>query len=315
VLAHFSQHLKNWSDLDTGLESVKAIAPAFYPTCRRLADGFQTVFHLNADLDEIRDDCTAADHPALAEGCAVLQSLIGWREALRAQDYDLALEALSAEAHPGWRVLAHAQKVTQDWLSSVQPCLDAILSEEAQGCPTRKSDLQTVHETMAMIRNQWGQVYDSRPHQSLLESLEAESDTLQRTFHAWRNGLDHDPDQMTRLLYHNNLEQIRAISDSFLKLAQHTRQARLSFSNLEREDALPYAKQVQAGESLLDHLAAIEEILVPAEVDRRFPAWQATFRTITSLHALADQREAILEMDKAHPLYAWLVQSTLAREI
>ena len=314
VLAHFSQHLKNWSDLDTGLEGVRTVAPAFYPTCRRLADGFQTVLHLNADLDEIRDDCTAADHPALAEGCAVLQALIGWREALRAQDHVLALEALNTEAHPGWRILTHAQKVTQDWFANVQPCLDAILAEGVQDCPTQEANLQAVHETMAAMVGQWGQVYDSRPHQSLLESLEAESDTLQRRFHAWRNELDHNPDQMTRLLYHNHLAQIRAISDTFLRLAQHTRQARLSFSNLEKDDALPYAKQVQAGESLLDHLTAIEEILVPTEADRRFPDWQTTFRTITSLPALADQREAILEMDKAHPLYAWLVQSTLARD-
>ena len=314
VLAHFSQHLKNWSDLDTGLESVRAIAPAFYPVCRRLADGFQTVFHLNADLDEIKGDCATPDHPALAEGCAVLQALIGWREALRGQDYKLALEVLNAKSHPGWRILEHAQMVTQDWLTAVQPCLDAISAQEAQDCPGKQSELQAVQGSLAAMIRQWDRVYTTRPHQSLLESLEAESDTLQRAFHAWRNELDHDPDPISHLLYHNSLEQIRAISETFLKLAQRTRQARLSHSNLEGDDTLPYAKQIQAGESLLDHLAAIEEILVPDETARRFPAWQSAFHTITSLHALAEQREAILEMDNTHPLYAWLVQSTLARD-
>ena len=314
VLSHFSQHLKNWSDLDTGLESVKDIAPAAYPMCRQLANGFQTVFHLNADLDEVRADGAAIDQPALAEACDVLQALISWREAIREQYFEKALAACAPETHSGWRILEHAHTITQDWRDTIQPCLNAIEAAEDTPCAATQPELGTVLSSLADLTTLWAQVYTATPHQDLLESLEAESETLQRVFHTWRHGLDHDPDQATRLLYHSALIQIRSISDKLLQLAQHTRQARLSFTNLESADALPYARQIQAGDSLLDHLGAIEALLVQDETARKFPAWHNLFQQITSLHAISEQREAILEMDKSHPLYAWLIQSTLARD-
>jgi hypothetical protein len=171
-----------------------------------------------------------------------------------------------------------------------------------------------VLSSLSALTAQWERIYTALPHQDLLESLESETESLQKVFHTWRHGLDHNPDPGTRLLYHNALAQIRAISDKLLQLAQHTRQARLSFSNLESADALPYARQIQAGDSLLDHLGAVEALLVQDESARKFPAWHKLFQQITSLHAISDQREAILEMDKGHPLYAWLIQSTLARD-
>ena len=76
----------------------------------------------------------------------------------------------------------------------------------------------------------------------------------------------------------------------------------------------PYARQLQAGVNLLDHLAAIEAILTGDEAARRFPAWHESFQSVASLRSIAEQRDAILEMDHSHPLYAWLVQSTLGRE-
>jgi serine/threonine protein kinase len=314
VLAHFSQHLKNWSDLDTGLDKVRHTAPADYLRCRQLANGFQTIFHLNAELEEIQADCTAIDHPALAEACAVLQTLLAWREALHEQDFEQALAACDPEAHPGWRVLEHAHAITQHWIDSVQPCLDAIETADIAPCDSTQPELGTVLSSLSALTAQWERIYTALPHQDLLESLESETESLQKVFHTWRHGLDHNPDPGTRLLYHNALAQIRAISDKLLQLAQHTRQARLSFSNLESADALPYARQIQAGDSLLDHLGAVEALLVQDESARKFPAWHKLFQQITSLHAISDQREAILEMDKGHPLYAWLIQSTLARD-
>jgi serine/threonine protein kinase len=315
VLTHFSQHLKSWSDLDTGLESVRTVAPAFYHPCRQLSEGFQKIFHLNLDLDELKGECQAAGQPALEESCDVLQTLIAWREALEAQDLEKALDLLEGESFTDWRILEHAQQATRQWTEQIQPCLDAIRALEPTTCPEGEPHLQTVLNTIGEIIPNWNQVYDSSPHNGFLEVLESTCDRLQNEYHIWRAEMDHAPDETLRLLYHSHLKQVRSISDTFLKLAQHSRQAKMSFASLENENALPYARQLQAGVSLLDHLAAIEAILVSEEAERRFPAWHATFQAVASLPSLGEQRNAILEMDRHHPLYAWLVQSTLGLEL
>lgn len=199
-------------------------------------------------------------------------------------------------------------------MDKVQPCLDAIQTADATACDASQPELGFVLSSLTGLVEQWDRMYTAPPHLDLLETLEAETESLQKDFHTWRHNLDHNPDPGTRLLYHNALEEIRAISDKLLHLAQHTRQARLSYSNLEAKGALPYARQVQAGDSLLDHLGAVEALLVADESAKKFPSWHKEFQKITSLSAVSDQRDAILEMDKSHPLYAWLIQSTLARD-
>ena len=315
VLTHFSQHLKTWSDLDTGLESVRTIAPAFYYPCLQLSDGFQKIFHLNLDLDELKGECQAAGRQALEESCTVLQTLIAWREALEAQDLEQALALLEGESFAGWRILEHAQQATQQWAGQIQPCLEAIQTLEMSDCPEGDPHLLTVLKSLGELSQKWNQVYTSSPHIAFLEVLESTCDRLQNEFHIWRAEMDRSPDETLRLFYHAHLKKVRSISDIFLKLAQHSRQARMSDANLENQDALPYTRQLQAGVSLLDHLAAIEAILVSEEANRRFPAWHATFQNVASLPSLGEQRNAILEMDRHHPLYAWLVQSTLGLEL
>ncbi len=81
MLTNFGQHIKTWSDLDAGLASVKNIAPAFYLPCKRLSEGFQSIFNLNLDLAELKTDCQVTGQPALEECCAALGQLIAWREA------------------------------------------------------------------------------------------------------------------------------------------------------------------------------------------------------------------------------------------
>jgi len=314
VLTHFSQHLKTWSDLDTGLESVRTIAPAFYHPCQQLSDGFQGIFHLNLDLEELKIECQSAGQQSLEESCTVLQTLIAWREALEGQELEKALTLLNGEVFAGWRILEHTQQVTTQWAEQIQPCLDAISALEPADCPEGETHLKTVLTTIGELTQKWDQVYTTSPHLGFLEILESTCDRLQYDFHVWREEMDHAPDETLRLLYHAHLTQIRSISDTFMKLAQHSRQAKMSLASLEEKDALPFARQLKAGVNLLDHLAAIEALLVRDETDRRIPTWHASYQSIASLHSLAEQRNAILEMDPSHPLYAWLVQSTLGLE-
>lgn len=314
VLANFTQHIKNWSDLDAGLDSIKRIAPAFYLPCKRLSEGFQSIFRLNLDLAEVKSDCQVSGQPSLEECCAVLQALIAWREALEEQDIDQSLTHLDSDVISGWRILEHTRQSTTQWAEQIQPGLDAITALEPGEYPHTEPHLQKVLITLGELIRDWDQVYTASPHQGLLENLEVGCDILQNEYLAWRAEMDHSADEAFRLIYHEKLSQVRAISDTFLRLAQHSRQARLSYAGLEKENALPYTRQIQAGENLLDHLAAIEAILVRDETDHRFPAWQEAFQTIASLHSIPEQRDAILEMDHSHPLYAWLVQSTLGYE-
>ena len=314
VLANFAQHIKSWSDLDAGLESVQRIAPAFYLPCKRLSEGFQSIFHLNLDLAELKSDCQVTGQPSLEECCTVLQMLVAWREALEAEDLEAALKCLDSKAFPEWRILEHTRQTTSQWAEQIQPCLDAITTLQPAECPQGEPQLQKVLTTIGEMKQKWEQIYSTSPHQGLLEYLEATCDNLQSEFLVWRAEKDHAPDEAFRLIYNNRLSQIRAISDTFLRFAQHSRQARLSYANLEEDTALPYARQLQAGVNLLDHLAAIEAILTGDEAARRFPAWHESFQSVASLRSITEQRDAILEMDHSHPLYAWLVQSTLGRE-
>ena len=314
VLTHFSQHLKTWSDLDTGLESVRTIAPAFYHPCQQLAEGFQSIFHLNLDPDELKGECWAAGQQALEESCAVLQTLISWREALDEQNLEKAQALLDGETTAGWRILEHAQQTTTKWADQIQPCLDAILALEPTDYPEGEIHLQTVLTTLEDLTPKWSQVYTTSPHLGFLEVLESTCDRLQNEFHAWREKMDHDPDETLRLLYHAHLTQVRSISDTFMKLAQHSRQARMSLASFDEGDNLPFARLLQAGVNLLDHLAALEALLVRDESERQFLTWHASFKIIANLPSLAEQRTAILDMDRHHPLYAWLVQSTLGLE-
>ena len=44
VLTQFVQHLRTWSDIDSGLAQVKAKAPEHFSFCKHLADGFNSIF-------------------------------------------------------------------------------------------------------------------------------------------------------------------------------------------------------------------------------------------------------------------------------
>ncbi len=317
VLNHFVQHLKNWTDLDSGLEAIRQIAPSWYLPCKRLMDGFQSIFQLNANLIEIEAYCTEPQHQALQESCEILLSLINWRRAVDNKNLVLALDILKDSPKDEWRILEHTYEETELWHSQTLSLLQTIYMKELKRTPKITNETATillsVKDLYTEILRQWNLIYQGGLHLQFLEALEGSIEAARNNFLAWRNEMEHTDDQVTRLLYHSWLIKIREISDRFLRLLQHIRQARMSFSVISNADDVPLAVQIRSGENLLDHLTAMEAILVEIDSERRFPDWHKTFKSISEIPDFETRRDLVLSTDHNHPLYAWLVQSVLAQ--
>lgn len=317
VLSHFAQHLKTWSDVNAGLEAVRAKAPEHHPYCKRLADGFQNVFSLNADLSSIETVCAAPVQPVLTDSCEVLQALVSWRKSIAEKNRGSTLEIINEIPYEDWRILEHARKETALWIDEITPLLRAIMAlepcSEIGETENNQPYLSTIAKTCFNLRQSWAQIYDTGPHQRLMETLEETIEQARASFFEWRRAIEHSGDRVERLLYHSHLGLIRQISDMLLRLSQHSRQARLSFATLGQGDEVTLTTQIQAAENILDHLSAMESILVSETGDRRFPAWQEAFQKINEAKTNEKRREMALTLSDDHPLYAWLVQSVLAQ--
>jgi serine/threonine protein kinase len=318
ALTHFLRHLRSWTDLDRSLNAIKDAAPAHYPGCKRLADGFRSVFHLNADLSAIETDCQDCAHPTLAEACDVLQTLIAWRRALLERNTDNAMAFLTGAAKADWRILAHAEAQTAQWTKQTLPLLNAFnapplatdkISETEDPAPLGAAIGQWME-----LHRLWQRVYEGGLHARLLDTLEESVEAVRSTFFAWRHKMEHSDDPVDALLYHAWLTQIRDISDILLRLAQHSRQAKLSFSQLGEDTDLPLNSQISAGENLLDHFAGIETLLLGEDGELHFPGWHQDFVALTEEGDVERRREKILALPPEHPLYARLVQSVLAQQ-
>ncbi len=317
VLNHFTQHLKNWTDLDAGLEAIRQIAPSRYAPIKRLMDGFQSIFQLNANLAEIEADCSDAQHPALEESCEVLQTLVKWRRAVDEMNPGLAQEILTNYQKKDWKILDHVIEETNLWITQTLPLLKTISNhgeeKEAEVVDEKAAMLLSVKEGYKEVHRRWNLVYQGGLHQQFLEAMEESTEAARNDFFAWRNTLEHSDDPVTRLFYNNWLPDIRALSDNFLRLVQHVRQANISYSALSDADEVPLVVQIRAGENLMDHLTAMETLLVEDENERRFPVWLTAFKNISETVDLKERQELVLSTDHNHPLYTWLVQSVLAQ--
>jgi len=149
-------------------------------------------------------------------------------------------------------------------------------------------------------------------HLPFLEKMEETIEKMRAGFFTWRNGYEHTDDRVSRLLYHSQLTLIREISGNLLRLSQHIRQAKLGYALIDKDDQVTLASQIRAAENILGHLSAVESILIDNKKDWHFPRWQQLVRQFIDAQHADDRQQLILTFPKNHPLYAWLVQSTLA---
>jgi hypothetical protein len=319
-LSHFIGHLKNWSDVDTGLVDLQVHAPQAYALCSRLVNGFYMSLALNANLEQIRAIIADSLPPELLEAGQVLESLIAWREHLTDQDLPGAIESLSGAPVEAWALTTHARQITVLWQDVIFSTLNAILSFTAPSASDERLDdphfklLRAVSQNNVEITTLWSKTYTSGLHADLLASLEAEIEQVRSDFLRWRVALENTSDQVARLLYHSHLTIIRQLSSRMMRMATHIRQARLAFSTLAEEDQASKAMQIKNIENILYHLAAIEADFVPDHEKRCFPEFLRAFKYIIEAEVTQPRQALIAALPDNHPFYAWLVKSTLAQD-
>ncbi len=317
TLLHFTKHLKNWSDLDTGLEDVRRDAPQYHPSSKKLLNHFQAITNLNADVSIITADCQIAPHPRLDDTCQVLHTLVFWRDALAEKDYLKALSLLKSADHQDWRIIDHARETTTSWIDEIQPLLTAIADQELPPEDTspgkENQKLINIANECHELKENWKFIYNAGINAQLLEKLTKLADANRSGFLEWRRSFEHTGDRFFALLYHFDLERIRSISDDLLRLSQHSRQANLSFSELSSGEELPFGTLMHTSSRLLNHLRKIEAVLVTSKEDTQFEKWIDELKAIDNAKTLSKRREIVISMPNDHPLYAWLVQSMLTQ--
>lgn len=316
MLSHFIKHLKRWSDIDAGLAAIKENIPEYHPLCLSLTEGFQNSLSLNLNLDQLKSVLEKPIHPDLVESSAALNLLLEWRKCLLEGDLDSALQVLSESELKDWQILAHAHKQTALWHDILLPTLKSIQSFR----PSPESDasqhqqrLMVVSQACQDLQKIWAKIYQTGLHQSLLETLDERIEGARSNFYDWRQDFEHTGDRVARLLYHSHLNIIHQISDCLLRLSNHIHQAKFSFTLLGDGNEVTPAMKIRSGENILDHLAAIEGILIPDPDHQRFPEWQTNYQDLFNTPSSEKRQQMVLSISDDHPLYSWLVQSIFAR--
>ena len=317
TLRHFSKHLKNWSDLDAGLKSVGQNAPQYLPSCKKIINNFNAIANLNIDISNIAENCQNPPHETLRESCEAALTLKNWRGALGEKDYHRALSILDESSYHDWRFIDHAHEVTALWINQVQPLLKTLLdhpeSIKSQTSDSQTQRLYTIYKNFKELKNIWEKIYTGGISSQLLDTITSLADSNRSNFLEWRRVYEHSKDRLSSLVYYFDLEPIRLVSDNFLRISQHSRQARLGFSKLQAAEHIPFITVIQISENILDHLLKVEELLKTNKENRRFPGWLSTIQQINNAQTQSEMRDYVLKMSPNNPLYAWLVQSLLAQ--
>jgi hypothetical protein len=317
ALSHFSKHIKNWSDVDHGLEIVKQKAPQYHPACKNIIKNFHSIGNLYIDISTLAENCQKPPHKELEEICKVFLTLTNWRGALGEKEYQRALTTLYQSEHRDWRVIDHAHKVTFQWIKETQPALLSIVLDEGTTFELSLEDEQTqmlskITEQFHDLRETWQKIYIAGINNQLLENLSNLADLNRTGFLEWRRFYEHTKDRLSSVLYYYDLDLIRQISDNFLRISQHSRQGLYSFYELQDVEHKPFMSIIQLSEQLINHLSKVEEMVIPDAKERKFPRWKEDIQKISQIQTHAEMREFVLNISPNHPLYAWLVQSVLA---
>ncbi len=317
TLSHFSNHLKNWSDLEIALDEVGHIAPQYHPDCKRIIKDFQSIGNLNLELSDMASACQHPPHETLEETCQVLINLANWRGTLGEKDYPRALAALDQSELHNWRIIDHTRKITAQWINLIQPLLRSILENSPP--PDISEDNKQIQRLIKISTrfqeffDYWQKIYSTGINTQILGNLVSIADSNRGSFLEWRRSYEHTRDRLMGLLYYYDLNLIRRISDNFLRISQHCRQAQLGFSELQKNNHVSFTTTMLRCERLLIHLSKVEDVLIPAVEDKQFPGWIRRIQIISNAQSPSERRELVLNMSPDHPLYAWLVQSLLAQ--
>ena len=314
LLSHFSDCLRNGHDEGAALQAVKAEAAPYYPLCQQLAEGFSRFSSLSANLENYKNLQCDESPPALSESCHALQTLLIWREHLDNGSLDQALMAINAHPFEGWQILDHVHQQTRLWNEEIIPLLQSLLTQKPSVVKMQSDKdnylLSEIYDHSVNLLLLWNQVYSNGLPNNILMQLVNHINELRDGFIAWRRSIKEREDSISQLFYINQRDLLHQISQRFYKLSEHIRLMTLGFSALQGNQEISPRMQLQTGENILEHLGAIEEILITAPEDRHFPEWYIAFRDIFTKNLHLTNQQMILSLPESHPLYAWLVQST-----
>ncbi len=313
VLSHFAQHMKTWVDPDTGLDLVREKAPQFYPYCKSLLTGFHQLFLLTLDHTEFEVLEQKPPHNALKPCAEALQIAYNWRTYVENTEIAKAFTVLKTLLTPDWQILKHMEQHTSYWQTTIQPALKAfgqLMPYQVLGIHNHNSEAITlIASSITEIRQTWQKIDQTGFHSQIFEELDTTSSLIRNTFLEWRTSYEHSDDRVAHLLYHSQLEEIRLVANVFLRLAEHSRQAKLSFAKLENASEQPFDLQIRTMQTLLNHLSVIEGQLLPQADDHRISEWQAALENILATESTKARQERVLSLSDNHPLYRWLLQA------
>ncbi len=314
ILAHFVGHLKSWSDIDAGINFVKENAPQFHPYCQRLADGFHKLLSLNVALEEIKSLSDENPHPAFDISCDILDRLNIWRRKLAEGDLYAAQQTLGEENKTEWVLVNQAVRETACWNSEIIPALaeigDCAPSTNLKLTDPLASELSQILADCEDLQSLWQKIYQGGIHNQLLEEIERVIENARKGFITWQVAQEHSDHRIRLILYHQHLPAIRDISALMVKLSQHSRQARVSFAMLEDKADILHTHQIYYAANVLDHLSAIESLLVHDPQDWQCPDWIESLNKILNATDTESRREVVLSLPQNHPFYTRLVKST-----
>lgn len=309
-LSHFVGHLKSWSDIDAGLESVRETAPAFLTTCKNLAEGFTEALSLNFKPAPFTTLCDTPQHPALAEACQALKALFIWRRSLSEESLADAESQICDPSLDAWTLINHACKTSRYWLDTVSTFLQLFLEDEhtAYESLPEQAQLSRVLSGLDELRSHWPKVYRFGFQLPWIETLEEIIEDSQKQFLTWRKEIEHTNDRIERILYHSQLDHIQKTSSKLLTLSQQTRLARLAFSELElNEGNTNSVRRLDVLARMLNHLLVIESKITSNTSVQKVPDWQKLVYQLRDTPTTEEQRMVVRSLSGNHPLYTWLV--------
>ena len=322
ALKNFSQRLKNWSDVDTGLIQIKQVSHVQYKLCQRLSNGFKEIFALNADLNQIQSIFNANYHPILITSLHSLQALSNWRKNIQENELSSAIASLSQEELLGWVIIDQVRQETQLWQNVLHPALTTLLKQlhpfkfEFKADGHQSEELLSVFYHIREIQQTWDRLIRIGLQPEVLDRLRHQIDQARLAFFHWRSDYENLKDHISTFLYHQHLTSIRKVSNLFFKLSQHIHQAQASLLTLENAKRLATTVKFEAGESLLGHLQEIEALLFPSNNDQyKFPAWQTAFQEIIQAASPEIRQKMVLSLPDDHPLLTWLYQTTFENSL
>jgi hypothetical protein len=317
ILEHFVQHLKTWTNLDAALNSVKEHAPNESLPCEQLIEGFQSVLSLQfipaVHTLDLADK--SPQHP-LSQSFQVLKALEDWRDAVEKNILDDALSNLKNPTTAGWRVAEHAGGITGKWLTAILPSLRYLAGNNPDSDSIPQTEINPSLENAVSawrdLQQDWGKILEGGIHQPLLESMDRTITSARSEFLSWRQKVEQDQDAVERIIYQSQRALIRAISDRLMLMLQHIRQVTQDNDLIEKGLQPTTTSKMNTMESMLEHLGAVEALLVNAPDSHHFPGWIEEFEKVAEATSPEERQQVVLSLSENHPLYTALIQTVFS---